>query len=100
MSGAYPYEPSVLDDLGEEITGIAWPVSVCMAVTIFLVRVLNPTGSSSSSTVFIASAAYDENANVRRSSAGWGRAPPCWRRISAWGRLTGGGLQFLNSSAT
>ena len=58
-------ERSVLDDLGEEITGIAWPVSICMAITIFLVRVLNPTGQSSASTVFIASAAYNENANVR-----------------------------------
>ena len=55
---------SVLDDLGEEITGVAWPVSICMMVTVFLVRVLNPTGASSSSTVFIASAAYNENANV------------------------------------
>jgi|LauGreDrversion2_5_1035112.scaffolds.fasta_scaffold12326_2 hypothetical protein len=58
-------QPSVLDSLGEEITGVAWPVSICMAVTIFLVRVLNPKGESSSSTVFIASAAYNENGNVR-----------------------------------
>ena len=67
MSSYNYYEPerSVLDDLGEEITGVAWPVSICMAVTVFLVRVLNPTGASSSSTVFIASAAYNENANVR-----------------------------------
>lgn len=75
MSVAFPgYDgggSSVLDSLGEEITGIAWPVSICMAVTVFLVRVLNPTGASSSSTVFIASAAYNENANVR----------PCMRNI-------------------
>ena len=46
MSSYNYYEPerSVLDDLGEEITGVAWPVSICMAVTVFLVRVLNPTG--------------------------------------------------------
>lgn len=31
---------SVLDDLGAEVTGIAWPVSLCMAITIFLVRLL------------------------------------------------------------
>ncbi len=65
MSAHDEEEPqSVLDDLGQEITGIAWPVSICMAVTVFLVRVLNPTGQSSSSTVFIASAGYDENAHV------------------------------------
>ena len=29
---------SVLDALGDGITGIAWPVSLCMAITIFLVR--------------------------------------------------------------
>lgn len=65
--GGIPFsieQPSVLDSLGEEITGVAWPVSICMAVTIFLVRVLNPKGESSSNTVFIASAAYNENANV------------------------------------
>eukprot|EP00195_Chlamydomonas_chlamydogama_P016551 CAMPEP_0202908100 /NCGR_PEP_ID=MMETSP1392-20130828/44889_1 /ASSEMBLY_ACC=CAM_ASM_000868 /TAXON_ID=225041 /ORGANISM="Chlamydomonas chlamydogama, Strain SAG 11-48b" /LENGTH=370 /DNA_ID=CAMNT_0049597257 /DNA_START=155 /DNA_END=1264 /DNA_ORIENTATION=- len=61
-------QKSVLDDLGAEITGIALPVSICMAVTVFLVRVLNPEGESSSSTVFIASVAYDENRNPQASS--------------------------------
>jgi presenilin 1 len=51
---------SVLDDLGEEITGIMAPVSLCMAVTVLLVRLLNPDGQSSSSTVYIASLAYAE----------------------------------------
>eukprot|EP00877_Chromochloris_zofingiensis_P008023 jgi/Chrzof1/3474/Cz12g26260.t1 len=53
---------SVLDDLGEEITGIAAPVSICMALTVLLVRVLNPEGQTSSSTVVIASIAYAEQA--------------------------------------
>ena len=35
-----------------------------MAITIFLVRVLNPSGATSSSTVFIASAGYNEAQHV------------------------------------
>jgi len=61
-------QPSILDDLGEEITGVIWPVSICMVVTIVLVRLLNPAGSSSASTFVLASAAYDENANPTASS--------------------------------
>eukprot|EP00197_Chlamydomonas_leiostraca_P006643 CAMPEP_0202871830 /NCGR_PEP_ID=MMETSP1391-20130828/19793_1 /ASSEMBLY_ACC=CAM_ASM_000867 /TAXON_ID=1034604 /ORGANISM="Chlamydomonas leiostraca, Strain SAG 11-49" /LENGTH=664 /DNA_ID=CAMNT_0049552733 /DNA_START=53 /DNA_END=2047 /DNA_ORIENTATION=+ len=57
------HQPSVLDDLGEEVTGIIAPVSLCMAVTVLLVRLLNPDGASSSgSSIVIASIAYDENA--------------------------------------
>lgn len=56
--------PSLLDDLGEEVTGIVAPVSLCMAVTVLLVRLLNPEGVSSSNTVLIASIAYQEQ--VRR----------------------------------
>lgn len=42
------------------------PVSICMAITVALVRILNPDGSSSSSnSVVIASLAYDEQ--VRQS---------------------------------
>lgn len=33
------YVPSVLDDLGEEITGISAPVSICMALVVLLVKV-------------------------------------------------------------
>ncbi len=51
---------SVLDDLGEEITGIAFPVATCMALTVLLVKVLNPEGDSSANTVYIASIAYSE----------------------------------------
>lgn len=37
-----PMRRSVLDDLGEEVTGIVSPVSICMALTVALVRILNP----------------------------------------------------------
>lgn len=56
-------QKSVLEDLGEEVTGIMAPVSICMAITVLLVRVLNPEGQSSSATVYIASLAYDEQAS-------------------------------------
>ncbi|PRW59201.1 presenilin [Chlorella sorokiniana] len=51
---------SVLDDLGEEVTGIVSPVSICMALTVALVRILNPEGESNSGAVFLASAYYSE----------------------------------------
>lgn len=51
---------SVLDDLGEEVTGIVSPVSICMALTVALVRILNPEGESNSGAVFLASAYYTE----------------------------------------
>jgi hypothetical protein len=60
-----PIPPSVLDDLGEEITGIAAPVSLCMAIVVLLVRVLNPEGDSDTGTVFIASMAYSEQVRFR-----------------------------------
>ncbi|KAL4425797.1 hypothetical protein ABPG75_009813 [Micractinium tetrahymenae] len=51
---------SVLEDLGEEVTGIVAPVSLCMALTVALVRILNPDGASDSNAVFLASAYYTE----------------------------------------
>lgn len=51
---------SVLDDLGEEITGIIAPVSICMALVVVLVKALNPDGITDSSTVAIATLAYHE----------------------------------------
>lgn len=61
---------SVLDDLGEEVTGIVAPVSLCMALTVALVRILNPSGSSNSNAVFIASAFYTEQASGDHCSLG------------------------------
>eukprot|EP00887_Chlorella_sp_A99_P001007 scaffold5.g1007.t1 len=52
---------SVLDDLGEEVTGIVAPVSICMALTVALVHILNPDGSSDTNAVFLASSYYTEN---------------------------------------
>lgn len=51
---------SILDDLGEEVTGIVAPVSLCMLLTVLLVRVLNPDGVSSSTAVAIAQTFYKE----------------------------------------
>lgn len=51
---------SILDDLGEEVTGIVSPVSLCMALTVALVRMLNPNGDSSGNTTSFASAYYKE----------------------------------------
>ncbi len=71
---------------GEEVTGIMAPVSICMAITVALVRVLNPDGSSSSSnSVVIASLAYDEKARQMPASAARKslqvhlRPRTCWR---------------------
>jgi hypothetical protein len=52
---------SVLDDLGQEVTGIVAPVSICMAITVALVRLLNPEGQSDSNTVYIAQIYYSED---------------------------------------
>eukprot|EP00798_Chlamydomonas_sp_ICE-L_P013550 gene13550-19420_t len=60
---------SVLDDLGNEITGIALPVSICMAITVILVKILNPEGESNSTSIIIASVAYDESGNPDDSSS-------------------------------
>ena len=51
---------SVLDDLGQEITGIVSPVSLCMALTVALVRILNPSGSNAGNAAYFASAYYKE----------------------------------------
>ena len=51
---------SVLDDLGAEVTGIAFPVSVCMAITIALVRVLHSNDGEDRQNVIIAEALYNE----------------------------------------
>lgn len=51
---------SVLDSLGEEVTGIIFPVSLCMALTVILVKILNSEGESNPETVIIAVAYYQE----------------------------------------
>lgn len=44
--------------------GIVAPVSICMALTVFLVRVLNPNGHSDTSAIYIASAYYAEKVSM------------------------------------
>lgn len=51
---------SILDDLGQEVTGIVAPVSLCMLLTVVLVRLLNPEGTVSSSAIAIAQTFYKE----------------------------------------
>ncbi|KAK9867147.1 hypothetical protein WJX84_008748 [Apatococcus fuscideae] len=53
-------EVSVLDELGQEITGIVAPVTICMALTVLLVKALNPDGSDTSVSVYFAQAFYAE----------------------------------------
>lgn len=64
---------SVLDDLGEEVTGIVAPVSICMAITVALVRLLNPEGKSDSSAVYLATSFYVEEVRSVRGRR-WGAA--------------------------
>jgi hypothetical protein len=56
---------SILNDLGQEVTGIAFPVSVCMALTVILVRILNPEGESDSNSVLLANLYYSEQVRLR-----------------------------------
>jgi presenilin 1 len=62
MDAAAP--PSVIDVLGAEVTGVISPVSICMAIVVVLVRLLNPSGVSNSGAVFIASSVYQEKACI------------------------------------
>jgi presenilin 1 len=59
---------SVLDGIGEEVTRVALPVSICMLITAFLVTTLNPAGDSNSNAVYIASIYYKENVRIFRDN--------------------------------
>lgn len=61
---------SILDDLGAEVTGIAFPVSLCMAITIALVRLLHRNDDDGGTTVAIAEAVYTERVCVLSSAGG------------------------------
>lgn len=52
-----------MDNLGEGVTGVCFPVSVCMLLTVFLVKTLNPVGRSNADAVYIASIYYHEEAS-------------------------------------
>jgi hypothetical protein len=82
---------SVLGDLGEEITGIVTPVSICMALTVLLVKALNPDGDDAgASTVVIASLAYSEQVPPRRERE---------RRGGAQGAAWNGGARWKQAAA-
>ena len=68
---------SVLDSLGEEVTGIVAPVSICMLLTVLLVRVLNPDGASNSSAIYIATAFYKEQVAFSRGGVAPARECKC-----------------------
>eukprot|EP00983_Pelagomonas_calceolata_P028656 897335-Pelagomonas_calceolata.AAC.3 len=46
---------------GAGLTGILSPVSICMGLTVVLVRLLNPDGKSGSAALRFASIAYSED---------------------------------------
>lgn len=52
-----------MENLGEGVTGLCFPVSVCMLLTVFLVKTLNPVGRSNADAVYIASIYYHEDAS-------------------------------------
>eukprot|EP00889_Picochlorum_renovo_P008917 jgi/Picre1/35947/NNA_003404.t1 len=52
-----------MENLGEGVTGVCFPVSVCMLLTVFLVKTLNPVGRSNADAVYIASIYYHEDAS-------------------------------------
>ena len=79
-------ERSLLDDLGEEVTGIAVPVSICMALTVVLVRLLNADGGSDSTSVRLATIYYDEEVGAMRRS-----------RVAARGGRVALGAKFRRS---
>ena len=54
---------SILDSLSSRLTGIITPVSITMALTVWLVRQLNPEGTSAGSAVAIANVYYHEQAD-------------------------------------
>jgi presenilin 1 len=60
---------SVMDDLGEELTSIIAPVSICMALVVVLVKALNPEGVTDSSAVAIATIAYHEQVGAAAAGA-------------------------------
>ena len=55
---------SILVTTGEEVTAIITPVSICMALTVALVKTLNPTGRSDGHAVSIASVYYTEQVQL------------------------------------
>jgi hypothetical protein len=83
-------EHSVLDDLGAEVTGIAFPVSICMALTIILVRLLHRDDDEGTRTVVIAEVVREEvlppvrkRDEVPGAAEAYRKASPACRRMRA-----------------
>jgi presenilin 1 len=81
-------EHSVLDDLGAEVTGIAFPVSICMALTIILVRLLHRDDDEGTRTVVIAEVVREEvlppvrkRDEVPGAAEAYRKASPACRRM-------------------
>lgn len=53
---------SILESKGEEVTAIITPVSICIALTVALVKTLNPSGASRNRAISIAAIYYSEEA--------------------------------------
>ena len=49
-----------MEDLGDGVINIVSPVTICMVLTICMVRLLNPEGAEGNDTVAIASLYYKE----------------------------------------
>ncbi len=47
--------------------GIVAPVTLCIAITVLLVRVLNPSGASNSAVMRLATISYDEKVSVAKA---------------------------------
>eukprot|EP00854_Cymbomonas_tetramitiformis_P001244 gene1244-1822_t len=67
-------KPSVLDNLGEEMTAILSPVSLCMAFCVFLVRLLTPDGVDSDEAAPSIGTVYYQEQEEDSSSAKFGGA--------------------------
>jgi len=63
-------ERSILDRIGEEVTAIVLPVTICMFSVVFLVRLLMPDGTSGSTgSPSIASLVYDEGSSEHQNDS-------------------------------
>jgi len=47
--------------------GIVAPVTICIAITVLLVRILNPSGASNSAVMRLATISYDEKVSVAKA---------------------------------
>lgn len=82
---------SILVSTGEEVTAIVTPVSICMALTVALVKTLNPDGRSDGRAVSIASVYYSEQVSC------WGSGPTTTAADAAAAGMNANVLRALRS---